>query len=396
MPSRPGPKPEWKPILMVPGPSEVAPEVLAAASMPPLPHFGRQWGKIYEETVTLAKKPFGASGEVILVPAPGSAALEMGIANLVPPGEKLVTLVNGFCGERITEMGKHLGCEVVRVKARYGEIVNPSDLEAALKEHPDAKAVVVVHNETSTGVRNPIKTYGRIANENNMLFIVDATSSYGGMEINVDEWNIDYCVGHSSMAISGLAGITPIAISPRASRIIDERKWGPRAWFLDLRVWREYIEKLGVFGHPYPTEVPTHTILAFREALRLAINEGLEKRFERHAKMAAAFREAVRAMGLETIAPDEYASSTVTVISLPEGMGKKLIQGMLERFNVMVARGVGELEGKSVRIGHMGVTATTHYLLYTITALAYTLRKLGFEADEGVALEAFYSSLGIK
>ena len=389
-------KSEWKPILMVPGPSEVAPEVLAAASKPPLPHFGRQWGKIYEETVALAQKPFGTSGEVLLVPAPGSAALEMGIANLVPPGEKMIVLVNGSCGERVVEMGRHLGCDVIKLEAGYGEILKPVELESALKENPDTRAVVAVHVEASTGVRNPIKTYGKIVNESNALFIVDATSSYGGMEISVDDWFIDYCVGHSSMAISGLAGITPIAISPKAGRIIDERKWSPRAWFLDLQVWKESIEKLGVMGHPYPTEVPTHTILALREALKIAINEGLEKRYERHARMAAAFREAVRAMGLETFAPEEYASSTITVISLPEGMAKKLIQGLLERFNVMIARGVGKLEGKSVRVGHMGITATTHYLVYTITALAYTLRKLGFETDEGVALEAFYSSLGIK
>lgn len=391
-----GPKAEWKPILMVPGPSEVSPEVLAAASMPPLPHFGRIWGKIYEETTSLAQKPFGTSGEVILVPAPGSAALEMGIANLVPPGEKLLVMVNGYCGERAVEMGKHLGCNVMVLEADYGRIISPDDLEAALKEDPDIKAVVAVHNEASTGVRNPIKTYGKIIHESNALFIVDATSSYGGMELNVDDWMIDYCVGHSSMAISGLAGITPIAISPEASRVIDERKWSPRAWFLDLKVWREYIEKFGVMGHPYPTEVPTHTILAFREALRLAINEGLEKRYERHARMAAAFREAVRAMGLETVAPEEYSSSTITVVRVPEGMAKKLIQGLLERFNVMIAKGVGKLEEESVRVGHMGVTATTHYLVYTITALAYTLRKLGFETDEGVALEAFYASLGIK
>ena len=385
----------WKPIIMAPGPAEVSPETLAAVSMPPLPYFGRQWGRIYKETVELAKKPFGTRGDVILVPTPGSAALEMGIANLVPPKEKMLVIVNGYCGERIVEMGKHLQCEVITLEADYGEIVKPKELEEALKQYKDVKAVAVAHSDDSTGVRNPIKTYGKIIQENsNALFIVDATSSYGGMELSVDEWNIDYCVGHSGMAISGLAGITPIAISPEASRIIEERAWSPRAWFLDLKVWREYIDRMGVLGQPYPTEVPTHTILAFRSALKQAINEDLDKRYERHRLIAAAFRESVRAMGLECVAPEEYASSTVTVIRLPEGMSRKLIQGVLEKFNILLGRGVGKLEGKSIRVGHMGITASIHYVVYTITALAHTLRKLGFEAEEGVALEAFYSAMG--
>ncbi|HDJ66904.1 MAG TPA: alanine--glyoxylate aminotransferase family protein [Nitrososphaeria archaeon] len=384
-----------RPILMVPGPSEVPAGVLTAVSLHPMPYYGRRWGKIFEEVREMARKPFGSSGEILLIPAPYSAALEMGIANLVPPDGKLLVIVNGFCGERIVDIAHHLGREVVTVEADYGQIVKPSELKSALQENPDANLVATMHSETSTGVRNPVKTYGKIVQENsNALFMVDASSSYGGMDLRVDEWSIDYCVGHCGMAISGLTGITPVAVSPRAERIIEDRKWKVAAWFLDLKVWKESIDKWSILGRPYPTEVPTHTILAFREALRIVLSEGLEKRYERHIKMATAFREAIRAMGLETVAPDEYASSTITVIKLPSGMPKKLIQEMLHRFNILLARGMGKLENTSVRVGHMGMTASIPYLVYTITGLAYTLRKLGFEADEGTALEAFYSSLG--
>lgn len=387
---------DWKPILMIPGPSEVAPEVLAALSRPILPHYGREWGKIYEETVDLAAKVFDTRGEVILFPAPGSAALEMGIANLVGPDEKVIVIVNGFFGERAAEIARHLGCRVVELQADYGDYVKPQALEEALQVHKDARAVVVVHNESSTGMRNPVKTYGRIVEGSNALFIVEAISSYGGVEIHVDEWAIDFCVGYSGKALSAAPGVAPIAVSHEALSVIESRRWEPRSWFLNLKVWKTYIDKWSSIGHPYPTTVPTHSILGLREALRMAINEGLDERYERHEKMAAAFREAARAMGLETVAPEEYASPTVTAIRVPEGLCGKLLKEMLERFNIMISGGLGRLEGKAARVGHMGITATTHYLVYTITALAYTLRKLGFETDEGVALEAFYSSLGIR
>ncbi|MCL7401966.1 MAG: alanine--glyoxylate aminotransferase family protein [Thaumarchaeota archaeon] len=382
-----------RPILMIPGPTEVPHEVLASVSMPVYPHYGRDWAEIYEETTKLAAQLFNTSGEVIIFPGPGSAALEMGIANLIAPGEKIIVISNGFFGDRIDEIAHHLGCRVVSLKADYGRVVEPRELEETLKIHRDVKGLAVVHNETSTGVKNPIIAYGRIAKEHNLFYIVDAISSYGAVELQVDDWGIDYCVGYAGKALSSVPGIAPVAIGPEVFRFIEDREWKPSSWFLDLTVWKNYMDKWRPIGHPYPSTVPTHSIVGLREALKIALNEGLEKRYERHEKMAAGFRKAVKAMGLEVVAPEEYASPTVTAVRSPEGLSSKIIREMLEKFNVMVSGGLGQLEGKCFRVGHMGLTATPHYIVYTISALARTLKNLGVKVDEYRPIEEFYKHI---
>lgn len=380
-------------ILMIPGPTEVLPEVLASVSLPIHPHYGREWAEIYEETTKLAAQVFNTSGEVLIFPGPGSAALEMGIANLIAPGEKIIVISNGFFGDRVKEIAHHLGCRVISLRAEYGKIIEPKQLEETLETHKDVKGLAVVHNETSTGVRNPIMAYGRIAREHNLYYIVDAISSYGAIELKVDDWGIDYCVGYAGKALSSVPGIAPVAISHEAFRFIEDRSWRPSSWFLDLSVWRTYMNEWKVIGHPYPSTVPTHSIVGLMEALKTALNEGLEKRYERHEKMAKAFRKAVEAMDLEVVAPEEYASSTVTAIRSPEGLSGKIVKGMLEKFNIMVSGGLGELEGKSFRVGHMGLTATPPYLVYTISALARTLSDLGVRVDECKPVEVFYKCI---
>ncbi|MCS7126478.1 MAG: alanine--glyoxylate aminotransferase family protein [Aigarchaeota archaeon] len=381
-----------RPILMIPGPTEVPAEVLASVSMPVYPHYGREWAEIYEETTMLATQVFNTSGEVIIFPGPGSAALEMGISNLVAPGEKIIVISNGFFGERLVEIARHLGCKVVLLKADYGKVVDVRQLEEVLEMHKDAKGLAVVHNETSTGVINPIEEYGRVAKENNLFYIVDAISSFGAVELQVDDWGIDYCVGYAGKALASVPGIAPVAIGLEVFKFIENRVWDPSSWFLDLKVWRTYIEEWRPIGHPYPSTVPTHSIVGLREALKIALNEGLEKRYERHEKIALGFRKAVRAMGLEVVALEEYASPTVTAIRSSEEFCGKIIREMLERFNIMVSSGIGELKGKAFRVGHMGLTASHHYIVYTISSLVQVLNSLGLEIDESKPLKEFYSS----
>ena len=386
-------KPIRRYILMIPGPTEVLPEVLASVSLPVYPHYGKEWAEIYEETTRLAAEVFNTSGEVIIFPGPGSAALEMGIANLIAPGEKIIVISNGFFGDRVIEIAHHLGCRVISLRADYGKIVEPKQLEETLEIHKDVKGLAVVHNETSTGVRNPIMVYGRIAKDYNLFYIVDAISSYGAIELRVDDWGIDYCVGYAGKALASVPGIAPVAINHEVFRFIEERDWKPSSWFLDLSVWKKYMDKWKTIGHPYPSTVPTHSIVGLREALKTALNEDLEKRYERHEKIAKAFRKAIKAMGLEIVAPEEYASPTVTAVKSPEGLSSKIVKEMLEKFNVMISGGLGDLEGKSFRVGHMGLTATPFYLVYTISALARTLNNLGIKVDECKPIEAFYKSI---
>ena len=388
-------KPIHRPILMIPGPTEVLPEVLSSMSMPLYPHYGKEWGEIYEETVKFAGQVFNTNGTVIIFPGPGSAAIEMGISNLIAPGEKIIVISNGFFGERMVEIARHVGCRVVEVEAEYGEVVHPQNIEELLKMHKDVKGLAVVHNETSTGVLNPIKMYGKIAKEYNLFYIVDAISSYGATEIQVDDWGIDFCVGYAGKALSSVPGVSPVAISPEAFRYIEKRAWKPSSWFLDLSVWKYYMDEWKTIGHPYPTTVPTHSIVALREALKIALTEGLENRYRRHEVMASAFRKAIKALKLEVVATEEHASPTVTAVKCAENTSSRIARTMLEKFRIMISGGLGKLTGKSFRIGHMGLTATPRYLVYTISALANTLSNLGYTVDQEKALEEFYKVIEV-
>jgi len=359
-----------------------------------MPHYGDEWKKIYDEVLNLSRSIFKTDGEVLLLPTAGSQAIEASVVNLVSPKAKVLVGVNGFFGERVLKIARAHGREVVVLEKDYGDVILAEDLEKILMKNEDIEAALMIYSETSTGVLNPIKTYGKILRERDILFIVDAISAYGGVELRMDEWEVDYCVGYPSKALGGLPGVIPVAISKRAWRMIDERGWSPQAWFLDFKVWKECIEEWGPWGHPYPTTMPTHTVIALREALRRVLEEGLENVYRRHRLIASAFRRAVKTMGLKLIAPEDHASPTVTAIRIPQDFSGKLREVMLKKFDVMIAGGLGRLAGKIVRVGHMGYTAAERYISITIAAMAYALRELGFRADFFKALRAFYEALG--
>lgn len=379
-----------KPLLMLPGPSE-APEKVIKASTTLLPHYGKEWKRVYEETVELSKKVFDTDEDVILFPVPGSAAIEAAIANFVLPEEKIIIVVNGFFGERASEIARQLGCKVVPVEADYGDIAPPEKLEETLDKNPDAKAVFTVYNETSTGVKNPLEAYSKVVKKSEAALIVDAVSAYGGVELHVDKWSIDCCVGYASKALGGLPGVTPISIKWETLEKSSRERY---AWFMNFRVWKRYIEEWGGWGHPHPTSMPTHTILALRRALKHAVEEeGLENIYKRHEVISSAFRAATKAMGLEPLAREEHASPTITAIKLPEGIPRKLIKEMAEKFKILISGGLGKLSGKIVRIGHMGFTATPTKTSQTITALGLTLKNLGLKPQTNHALETFWNSI---
>jgi len=381
-----------RPLLMLPGPSQPSEDVLkAAASI--LPHYGPEWKKVHEETVELSKKLFNTSGEVILFPTPGFLAIETGLVNIVTRKEKFLMCVNGYFGETAVKIAKTYKRNIVLLEKDYGEPITPEDVERALEKDKDIEAAFVVYNETSTGVMNPLKELGKVFKDHGLLVMVDAVSIFGGAEINMDEWGIDLCVGYASKALGGMPGIVPIGISKRLWKILDERTNEPDTWYLDFRTWKKSIKEMAAWGHPHPSSMPTHTVMALRETLRRVIDEGLENVYRRHKVFAAAFRNAVKAMNLQLAAPEEYASPTITAVRLPEGIPKKLIDGMLENFNVMISGGLGKFAGKIVRIGHMGYTARKAPISRTIAAMGYTLKTLGLDVNVDAALKAFYDSL---
>jgi len=377
-----------KTILMIPGPSEIYPEVHESLARPIVAHYGKEWGHIYDETTELCRKVFRTKSEVIIVPGPGTLAIEMGIVNMLEPGEKAVCVVNGFFSERVLDIANHLEVRTVKASAPEGEIVAPERLKAILDENRDAKALLMVHNESSTGVLNPIKEYARLAKERGMLTLLDAVSSYGGIDLDMDGWGIDYCVGYANKCLGSIPSAAPTAVGPEVWDKVKKRKSKSRTWFTNLEVWRYYMDNWVKIGHPYPTTVNTYSILALREAARLALEEGLENRYLRHRRVAAAFRAAVRAMELEVFPKEQVASPTITAIKVPEkiassGQAGKINELMASKHRVMIGGGVEKLSGKIIRVGHMGATASSRYILPTLSALQSTFRQLGYEAADG-------------
>jgi aspartate aminotransferase-like enzyme len=371
---------------MIPGPSEADPRVLAILSSPILPHYGAQWAQIYEETLGLLKKIFRTNEQVIILPGSGNLALELMAANVVEPGDKIVNVKNGWFGDVTGEIIEIYGGKVIDLKAELGEIVTARQVEDALDREKDVKAVFATQNETSTGVENPVWEMGRVTRKHGALFCVDSVSAFGGVDIRMDEWQIDMCVGYPSKCLAGINGAVPIAIGKRVWEAVDSRRSPIPSRCLSLRVWKRFIKEWGPGGHPFPTSMPTTVIMGLREAAKLALEEGLERRYRRHEVASLALREGCRTLGFEPHVRKEIRSKTVTVVRVLPGSDPKIREDLEKRFNIMVAGGTGELKEKVLRIGTMGVTASTFYVLPTLSALEALARELGSIFEGGAAV----------
>jgi len=381
-------------ILMIPGPSEPYQRVVAALSRPVLPHYGSDWNKIYNDTCYNLRKIFDTKQDVIIVPGCGNAGIELAIANITEKNDKILVVHDGFFAEVFKQLiDIYEGIPLI-VSAEYGKTVKIEAIKETLEKEGNVKAICTVYNETSTGVKHNLEEIGKIAREFDLYNIVDAVSAFGGMELKVDDWNIDICVGYPSKSLGGIHGAVPVAISDRMWGYIERRKTPIRTRFLNLKLWRKCIDEWSSWGHPYPTAMPASVIIALKEATEIALREGLENRFLRHRICKEAVREAIKSLNLELLADDEDASETVTSVKLPSELEYgKIISLIQKEFNITI--GSTNLVGiNGLRIGHMGLTASPHYILPTLFALENTLNRLGWRIPKGEAVkratEVFY------
>jgi aspartate aminotransferase-like enzyme len=394
-------------ILMIPGPSETYPEAIAVMAEPTQPHYGREWGETYRETCENLKKLFKTTGDVFIITGSGTSAMEMCIAGIVEPGDRILNLTNGFFGERFQEIIISYGGKPIVVSEDYGKPLLPNLVREALekegkgkgkdKDKNKVKAVCMVYNETSTGVLNPLKDIAAIVREFGVPLIVDAVSALGGVEVDMDGWGLSLAFASSPKALGAPPVLGLVAISQEAWSIMEKRKHPIQGFYLNPMVWRRYAEKWGSWGHPYPTSTSTPLILGLKKALEIALKEGLENRFRRHEKAAKALRSGLKAIGLRLVAEDSFASPTVTSFWIPEGIDDvRLRRSMEERHGILVGGGLGRLQGKIVRIGHMGLTANPEFILPTLEAIEDALRLQGFKPKESgvsAAKEVFQRNL---
>jgi alanine-glyoxylate transaminase/serine-glyoxylate transaminase/serine-pyruvate transaminase len=372
--------------LFTPGPCEVDPDVLAAMAGPVMRHYGPEWLSVFAETTDLAKQVFQTRNELLIMPGTGTSALDMALGSMLASGEKVIVGSNGYFGDRLIAIARAYGLEVVVFRSAWGKPLSPIELETLLDQHPDARAVAVVHHETSTSVLNPLCELAEISHRTNRAIVVDAISSLGGMDLPVDAWGIDACVVSANKCLETPPGVTLLSLSPRASSLIDAQDQPGHGWYLSVKTWRQYAAD-GRGWHPYPVTLPTNNIFGLRASLRKILTKGLEAHWARYRWARQAVRKGMCNIGFELLVPDEYAAPTATAVKArPEFPIASLIEWLARERSMLVGGGLGELRDKVFRVGHMGQASTRGHVLGLLFAVEEFLRLQGISVPIGASL----------
>src|SRR5438132_10173491 len=339
-------------LLLGPGPCNVDPRILRIASAPQLGHIDPEFFSILEETAQLLRWVFQTKNEMTLcVSGSGFSGAEAVLCNLLEEGDTLISGSLGFFSGQIVEISQRAGANVVNLETRMGYPLEPATLEQAFKDHPGAKIFATAIAETSTGLLQPLEELERITHAHGALFVIDAVCGLGGVPMNVDEMKIDACDAGSQKSLGALPGLAPVTLNERAVQVIKNRKRPVQSYYLDLGHLNRYWNG----DHTYHHTSCSNIIYGLREALRIAMEEGLEARWARHQLNGHALKAGIEAMGLKILTRPGYALSVLTAISVPEGVDELAIRkGLLEEYNIEIGGGFGPLKGRLIRIGLMG------------------------------------------
>lgn len=373
-------------ILMGPGPSNVHPRVMQALSSPTVGYMDPTFIELMDSTVELLREVFQTKNFLTLpVSGTGSAAMEAALGNILEPGDTVIIGLNGFFGDRMSQMASRWDVKVALVEAEWGHIIEPEAIEKELRRHKKVKLVAMVHGETSTGVLQPLEEIGKLAHEHGALYLVDTVASLAGCHIPVDEWGIDICYTGSQKCLSCPPGVAPITLNDAAIQALDNRKSKVHSWYLDLSLIKYYWGT----GRTYHHTAPINMIYALREALRVVLEEGLENCFARHHRNGCALRAGLEDMGLKFLAPEGYRADMITAVMVPDGVdGEGVRQVLLNDFNIEISGGLGPLKGKIWRVGLMGQSSKASNVLGFLTALEQILTKQGFEVPQSAGVNA--------
>lgn len=371
--------------LLGPGPSNVHPRVLKAMATPLVGHLDPDFLQVMDESKELLKLVFQTENSLTIpLSGTGSAGMEASLFNLIEEGDEVLVAVNGYFGERMCQMIPRCGGRVRRIEAPWGEVFDPDQIEDALQEGA-VKVVAIVHAETSTGVLQPLEEISQIVHSYGALLLVDAVTSLGGVDLGVDEWDIDACYSGTQKCLSCPPGLSPITFGPRAEDTLLNRRTPVGSWYLDLSLIQRYWGKERTYHHTAPISMN----YALREALRLIAEEGLEARFARHLLNQRALVAGLEAMGLQLLVPEEYRLPTLTTVRVPTGVEEAQVRSrLLREFSIEIAGGLGDLRGQIWRIGLMGYSSWRENVVLLLSALEYLLGDMGLSVPGGAALEA--------
>ena len=346
--------------LMV-GPTAIPDRVLHAMNRQIISHRSPEFCKIQENVTKNLKKLFGTKNDVFTLTCSGTGAMETAIQNCFSPGDKVVGVVTGNFGERISTVAETFGLNVTRVKFELGETADVNKVMEYVDA--DTKGVLVIHNESSTGVFNDLKSFGEALKDTNAILVVDSISGMGGVEVKMDEWHIDVLFTSSQKALMTPPGVSFISLSEKAWNAVENSK-NPKFYF-DLKRAKEYYSI-----NQTPWTCPVQTIYGVEEALNMIFEEGLDNVIKRHNKNANLVREGVKELGFSLLVKDEnYASPTLTAVKAP-GKSKVIVKALAEE-GVIIGGGLKPLSDDIFRVGTMGYVSEND-----IAVFLYALKKI--------------------
>ncbi len=376
------PKPR---ILMGPGPSDVAPRVLAALARPLVGHLDPQFLELMNQIQRQLRTVFRTDNQLTIpVSGTGSAGMEAAVLNFVEPGDPTLVCVHGIFGQRLAEEMRRAGAECTTVEAPFGAPLDPEEIRrVALRCRP--RVIALVHAETSTGVLQPVEPVRQVCDEVNALLLLDTVTSLGGHPVLVDEWRVDICYSGTQKCLSCPPGLAPLTVSPQALGVLQSRQSKCRSWYLDLSLLGSYWGRERLYHHTAPISMN----YALHEALNVILEEGLEKRWERHRLHHLALVAGLEALGLRLPVPESFRLWTLNSVSVPDGIDDaRLRDTLLSRFHLEIGGGLGPLKGRTWRVGLMGESSTPRNVLFFLHALEVSLREQGFRSDSGAGAAA--------
>ncbi len=358
--------------LRIPGPTPIPPEILNVLSRQMINHRGPQFAELIQGMTAILKEIFQTKGDVFILTGSGTGGMEAAIVNMLSPGDKVLVVSNGFFGERFADIAEGFGAQVDRLRFEWGSPVDPEAVRQALARDPGVRAVLVTHNETSTGVTNDLGSIGAVVKEFEKLLLVDAISSLGAIDLPTDAWGCDVVVTASQKGWMVPPGLAMVSVSEKAWQAQAKARMPKYYW--DFAKAKKFLEEKG----QTPWTPCLSVFFALAAALELFQREGLPNVVARHVRVGNKTRQAAKALGLSLFPEDSCASNTVTAVRAPEGLDvKKLLAILREEHNVVLSGGQQMLEGKIFRIGHLGYVSESD-IDEVMAALRVALPQAGF------------------
>jgi alanine-glyoxylate transaminase/serine-glyoxylate transaminase/serine-pyruvate transaminase len=357
-------------------------------AMPVVGYFDPELIAIMDDLQEMLRAVYGTANALTFpVSGTGTAGMEACFANVIAPGDRVLVGVYGYFGERMVEIARRRGAEVVPVTAEWGRTIEPDVVEAALEANPGVKVVAIVHGETSTGVLQPVAEIAALAREREALFLLDCVTTLGAYEMAADDWGVDLAYSCTQKGLACPPGLSPVTVGDRALAARGRDRQGI-GFYEDFGLLAAYWNG-GAGPRTYHHTAPVLNLYGLREALRLVLEEGIAARQERHRRNAEALRAGLEAMGLALIAQAGHRLNTLTAVGVPDGVDEARVRSeLLSEYNIEIGGGLGPLRGKIWRIGLMGEGSREPTVLLLLTLLEKLLARQGYRCERGAGVAA--------